>query len=174
MGQEKSMRSYCIYMHYKVPDLVLTILKWHLCIQGHEGRVTDMTFNPAGKWLITSSMDSTVRTWDLLTGSLIDKLTVDQVQLPYSRITCCSTTEFWFFSIDKTCVSTAQLGEGWLVQALGATPAQTKTDKDILWNKKFGFKIIPLYTFWSVNRYPQYNCIIRHQLTANFPLTSIK
>lgn len=38
-----------------------------------------MTFNPAGKWLITSSMDSTVRTWDLLTGSLIDKLTVDQV-----------------------------------------------------------------------------------------------
>lgn len=46
---------------------------------GHDGRVTDMTFNPAGKWLITSSMDSTVRTWDLLTGSLIDKLTVDQV-----------------------------------------------------------------------------------------------
>ena len=88
------MRSYCIYMHYKVPDLVLTILKCHLCIQGHEGRVTDMTFNPACKWLITSSMDSTVRTWDLLTGSLIDKLTVDQVQLPYSRVACCSMTEF--------------------------------------------------------------------------------
>lgn len=49
-----------------------------LCV-GHNGRITDMTFNPAGKWLITSSMDSTVCTWDLLTGSLIDRTQVQQV-----------------------------------------------------------------------------------------------
>ena len=71
-----------------------SLLQGQSLLQGHEGRVTDLTFNPAGKWLITSSMDSTVRTWDLLTGSLIDKLTVDQVQLPYSRVACCSMTEF--------------------------------------------------------------------------------
>ena len=75
----------------------------------------------------------------------------------------------FIFSIDKTCVSTVQLGKGWLVQELWVTPAQTRTDKDILWYTNLGFKIMPLYPFWSVNRYPQYNCIIRHQLTANFP-----
>ena len=40
-----------------------------------------MTFNPSGKWLTTASMDCTVCTWDLLTGSLIDKVTVQQVNM---------------------------------------------------------------------------------------------
>ncbi|CAC5374475.1 UTP21 [Mytilus coruscus] len=40
--------------------------------QGHHNAITDMTFSPDARWLITASMDSTVRTWDLPTGKLID------------------------------------------------------------------------------------------------------
>lgn len=46
---------------------------------GHDGRVTDLTFNPSGKWLVSSSMDCTVCVWDLLTGCLIDRSDVEQV-----------------------------------------------------------------------------------------------
>lgn len=50
---------------------------------GHDGRVTDLAFNPAGKWLISSSMDCTVCVWDLLTGCLIDRVDVEQVLVHY-------------------------------------------------------------------------------------------
>uniref|UniRef100_U3IZN1 WD repeat domain 36 n=1 Tax=Anas platyrhynchos platyrhynchos TaxID=8840 RepID=U3IZN1_ANAPP len=35
---------------------------------GHHGRINDMTFSPDGRWLITSSMDCTIKTWDLPSG----------------------------------------------------------------------------------------------------------
>lgn len=44
---------------------------------GHQNVVTDMTFSPDARWLVTSSMDSTVRTWDLPNGKLIDYFLVD-------------------------------------------------------------------------------------------------
>ncbi|XP_028660660.2 WD repeat-containing protein 36 isoform X1 [Erpetoichthys calabaricus] len=44
---------------------------------GHSGKINDMTFSPDGRWLITSSMDCTVRTWDLPSGSLIDCFLLD-------------------------------------------------------------------------------------------------
>ncbi|NXN42272.1 WDR36 protein, partial [Rhinoptilus africanus] len=44
---------------------------------GHHGRVNDMTFSPDGRWLITSSMDCTIKTWDLPSGCLIDCFLVD-------------------------------------------------------------------------------------------------
>lgn len=39
---------------------------------GHHGNVTDMTFSPDGRWLVTAAMDCTIRTWDLPSGSLVD------------------------------------------------------------------------------------------------------
>ncbi|XP_038127938.1 WD repeat-containing protein 36 [Cyprinodon tularosa] len=39
---------------------------------GHHGNVTDMTFSPDGRWLVTTAMDCTIRTWDLPSGSLVD------------------------------------------------------------------------------------------------------
>ncbi|CAH1267292.1 WDR36 [Branchiostoma lanceolatum] len=44
---------------------------------GHRNRITDMTFSPDARWLVTSSMDCTVRTWDLPTGSLLDCFLLD-------------------------------------------------------------------------------------------------
>ncbi|RUS31073.1 Utp21 specific WD40 associated putative domain-containing protein [Jimgerdemannia flammicorona] len=46
---------------------------------GHMNRVTDMTFSPDGRWIISSSLDSTIRTWDLPSGNLVDSFKVDSV-----------------------------------------------------------------------------------------------
>lgn len=40
--------------------------------EGHEGRLTDACFNPDSRWLITASMDCTIRTWDIPSSNLID------------------------------------------------------------------------------------------------------
>jgi len=44
---------------------------------GHKGPLTDMTFSPDCRWIITSAMDSTIRTWDIPSSSLIDILKVN-------------------------------------------------------------------------------------------------
>ncbi|KAJ7986988.1 hypothetical protein DPEC_G00334090 [Dallia pectoralis] len=44
---------------------------------GHRGQVNDMAFSPDGRWLITASMDCTIRTWDLPSGCLVDCFLVD-------------------------------------------------------------------------------------------------
>jgi U3 small nucleolar RNA-associated protein 21 len=46
---------------------------------GHEGRITDMTFSPDGRWLVSSSFDSSIRTWDIVSGFAIDAFVVDQI-----------------------------------------------------------------------------------------------
>lgn len=43
---------------------------------GHRGYLTDGAFSPDAKWLITSSMDCTIRTWDILSSYLIDVFSV--------------------------------------------------------------------------------------------------
>ena len=40
--------------------------------EGHTGPINDAVFNPDSRWLITSSMDHTVRCWDIPSGQLID------------------------------------------------------------------------------------------------------
>ncbi|XP_074612173.1 WD repeat-containing protein 36-like [Acropora palmata] len=45
--------------------------------RGHTNRITDMAFSPDCRWLITSSMDSSVRTWDLPAARLIDCFLVE-------------------------------------------------------------------------------------------------
>lgn len=39
---------------------------------GHRGRITDTTFSADSRWLITASMDGTVKVWDIPSSYLID------------------------------------------------------------------------------------------------------
>ncbi|CAI9103007.1 OLC1v1001416C1 [Oldenlandia corymbosa var. corymbosa] len=45
--------------------------------QGHTDRITDMCFSEDGKWLLTSSMDGSLRIWDVVLARQIDALEVD-------------------------------------------------------------------------------------------------
>ena len=40
--------------------------------KGHTNRLTDAIFTPDARWLLTCSMDSSVRVWDLPTGKCVD------------------------------------------------------------------------------------------------------
>ncbi|XP_066516110.1 WD repeat-containing protein 36 [Hoplias malabaricus] len=51
---------------------------------GQRGQVNDMTFSPDGRWLIIASMDCTIRTWDLPSGSLVDCFLVDSAAVSIS------------------------------------------------------------------------------------------
>ncbi|ODV84308.1 hypothetical protein CANARDRAFT_29191 [[Candida] arabinofermentans NRRL YB-2248] len=46
---------------------------------GHTNRITSLDFSPDGRWIISSSLDSTIRTWDLPTGGCIDGIKVASV-----------------------------------------------------------------------------------------------
>ncbi|XP_077863349.1 WD repeat-containing protein 36-like, partial [Saccoglossus kowalevskii] len=58
---------------------------------GHKNRITDMCFSPDGRWLLTTSMDSAVRTWHLPSGRLIDVFLVDP---PPTSVTMSPTADF--------------------------------------------------------------------------------
>lgn len=45
--------------------------------QGHSNKVTGMSFSPDARWLISSAMDCTVRSWDLPSGRLVDCFSVE-------------------------------------------------------------------------------------------------
>ncbi|KXS10068.1 YVTN repeat-like/Quino protein amine dehydrogenase [Gonapodya prolifera JEL478] len=47
--------------------------------QGHKGAITDLAFTPDGRWLVSASSDSTVRTWDLPNGLCVDVFGVESV-----------------------------------------------------------------------------------------------
>eukprot|EP01018_Ginkgo_biloba_P020289 Gb_24979 [translate_table: standard] len=44
---------------------------------GHTDRVTDLSFSEDGKWLLSSSMDGTVRVWDVISSKQLDAMHVD-------------------------------------------------------------------------------------------------
>ncbi|KAJ1941755.1 rRNA-processing protein utp21, partial [Linderina macrospora] len=46
---------------------------------GHRNRITDLSFSNDGRWLVTCSLDSTIRTWDLPTGHMVDWFRVESV-----------------------------------------------------------------------------------------------
>ncbi|CAG8567238.1 8534_t:CDS:10 [Acaulospora morrowiae] len=46
---------------------------------GHQNRITDLTFSPDGRWIISASLDATIRTWDLPTSHLVDIFEVENV-----------------------------------------------------------------------------------------------
>ncbi|KAG5727270.1 hypothetical protein E4T56_gene7613, partial [Termitomyces sp. T112] len=41
-------------------------------LDGFRGRILDITFSPDSRWLVTTSLDSIIRTFDIPTGRLID------------------------------------------------------------------------------------------------------
>ncbi|WOK92769.1 WD repeat-containing protein 36 [Canna indica] len=45
--------------------------------EGHTDRVTDLCFSEDGKWLISSSMDGSLRIWDVILARQIDAIRVD-------------------------------------------------------------------------------------------------
>ncbi|CAI0428720.1 unnamed protein product [Linum tenue] len=45
--------------------------------QGHTDRITDLCFSEDGKWLLSSSMDGTLRIWDVILARQIDAVHVD-------------------------------------------------------------------------------------------------
>ncbi|KAJ1795658.1 rRNA-processing protein utp21 [Coemansia sp. RSA 2399] len=46
---------------------------------GHRNRITDVAFSADGRWLVTAALDSTIRTWDLPTGHMVDCFGVESV-----------------------------------------------------------------------------------------------
>ncbi|XP_036165773.1 WD repeat-containing protein 36 isoform X2 [Myotis myotis] len=58
---------------------------------GHQGQINDMAFSPDGRWLITASMDCSIRTWDLPSGCLIDSFLLDSAPL---NVTMSPTGDF--------------------------------------------------------------------------------
>ncbi|KAJ2041426.1 rRNA-processing protein utp21, partial [Coemansia sp. S2] len=46
---------------------------------GHRNRITDLAFSNDGRWIVTASLDSTIRTWDLPTGHMVDWFKVESV-----------------------------------------------------------------------------------------------
>ncbi|KAK5780361.1 rRNA-processing protein UTP21 PWA37_002678 [Arxiozyma heterogenica] len=46
---------------------------------GHSNRITAFDFSPDGRWIVSASLDSTIRTWDLPTGGCIDGVKLDSV-----------------------------------------------------------------------------------------------
>lgn len=48
-------------------------------LYGHSNRITAIDFSNDGRWLVSASLDSTIRTWDLPTGSCIDGIKLQKV-----------------------------------------------------------------------------------------------
>ncbi|XP_050328078.1 WD repeat-containing protein 36 [Bactrocera neohumeralis] len=46
--------------------------------EGHIAKLNDMTFSPDSRWLITASMDSTIKVWDIPSSYMIDHFKVDR------------------------------------------------------------------------------------------------
>ncbi|XP_004530020.1 WD repeat-containing protein 36 [Ceratitis capitata] len=46
--------------------------------EGHIAKITDMTFSPDSRWLLTASMDSTIKVWDIPSSYMIDHFKVDR------------------------------------------------------------------------------------------------
>ncbi|CAG8563436.1 14007_t:CDS:10 [Funneliformis caledonium] len=65
-------------------DLCVRVIDVETCkivreFWGHRNRITDLTFSPDGRWIVSTSLDATIRTWDLPTGHLIDIFRVDDI-----------------------------------------------------------------------------------------------
>lgn len=58
---------------------------------GHTAAITDACFSPDSRWLITSSMDCTIRTWDIPSSYLVDQFKMSQ---PCVSITMSPTGDF--------------------------------------------------------------------------------
>lgn len=48
---------------------------------GHTGRLTDATFSPDSRWLVSAAMDRTIRVWDVPSALLVDVFQVSRSAL---------------------------------------------------------------------------------------------
>lgn len=55
----------------------ITSLRLVRKFEGHTDRVNDICFSEDGKWLFTSSMDGSLRIWDVVLARQIDAVHVD-------------------------------------------------------------------------------------------------
>ncbi|TPX50362.1 hypothetical protein SeLEV6574_g00940 [Synchytrium endobioticum] len=44
---------------------------------GHRNQITGLCFAPDGRWIVSSSLDGTIRTWDVVSGSMIDVMKLE-------------------------------------------------------------------------------------------------
>ncbi|XP_018334010.1 WD repeat-containing protein 36 [Agrilus planipennis] len=58
---------------------------------GHKAQITDATFSPDSRWLITSAMDCTIKTWDIPSSQLIDHF---KTEVPCISLSMSPTGEF--------------------------------------------------------------------------------
>ncbi|CAG8566492.1 3528_t:CDS:10 [Paraglomus brasilianum] len=82
-----------IILQFRVESELLAIVSDDMCIRvidietrkivrefwGHRNRVTDISFSPDGRWIVSASLDATIRTWDLPSGHMIDVFEVENV-----------------------------------------------------------------------------------------------
>jgi len=91
---------------------------------GHGNRITSFDFIPSGRWIVSASLDQTIRTWDVPTGACIDGVKVSNV-VTHLRV---SKNSEW--------VATAHVrGVGvqmWSLQTLGHTNLRNITEDDIV------------------------------------------
>lgn len=48
-------------------------------LYGHSNRITSLDFSPDARWIVSASLDSTLRTWDLPSGGCIDGIVMPSV-----------------------------------------------------------------------------------------------
>ncbi|CAL4061911.1 unnamed protein product, partial [Meganyctiphanes norvegica] len=60
-------------------------------LYGHGNQITDIAFSPDSKWLISSSLDKTIRIWDLPTGTCVDQFSIPN---PTSSLTMSPVGDF--------------------------------------------------------------------------------
>jgi U3 small nucleolar RNA-associated protein 21 len=58
---------------------------------GHSNRISDMCFSPDGRWLVSASLDRSIRVWDLPTARCLDWMTF---QLAPISVTFSPTSEY--------------------------------------------------------------------------------
>ncbi|XP_023292221.2 WD repeat-containing protein 36 [Lucilia cuprina] len=59
--------------------------------QGHSAKINDVTFSPDSRWLISASMDATIKIWDIPSSYMIDHFRVEK---PCVSLTMSPTGDF--------------------------------------------------------------------------------
>ncbi|KAJ8674862.1 hypothetical protein QAD02_010648 [Eretmocerus hayati] len=69
---------------FTIPVIDIDMQRIVRVFEGHTGRLTDATFSPDSRWLITASMDRTVRVWDIPSAQLVDIFKVPEACISLS------------------------------------------------------------------------------------------